>query len=247
MTAAFGIWIVLLGQPGVELPGSPWRLQPQNPAVPPGQESILDPQVASALHRLETYDPYAAGIIKSSLDANRSNAATAARRFPTTPVYTPPPPSSGQVRQPSYGYYTPPPFVSGQAQRPVSRYQGPYSPRQLSASRVSSMQGRLPQMPTALPAKPFSDYTPPPPLSRYDLYRYDNNFDGINRYMAAPLARQQQFMNQTRANVQDLQSAARYQQQDLEQLDRRTQPAHGTSAPASYFMNFRQYYPGFGQ
>ena len=83
--------------------------------------------------------------------------------------------------------------------------------------------------------------------------------------MAAPLPHQQQLMSLTRANVQDLQSAARcqgqdlrqldprtqpsaarYQGQDLWQLDPRTQPTHGTSAPG-YFMNFHQYYPGFGQ
>jgi hypothetical protein len=246
MTAVCGIWILLSGQVGATLPDSPWQLQPQNAATPAGQSLIVDPQVDAALRRLETYDPYATRIIRSTLDVNRSNAAAAARRFPTTPVYTPPPANNGQPQQPAHGYYTPPPLGSGPVPPPAYGPQGPYSSRQLSTSRVSSMQGHLPQMPTALPAKPFSDYTPPPPLSHYDLYRYDNDFSLVNRYMAAPLARQQQFMNQTRANVQDLQTATRYQQQNLQQLDRRTQPAHGTSAPG-YFMNFRQYYPGFGQ
>jgi len=245
MTATLGIWIMLIGvTPGES--DNPWELKWQNPAGPTNEMPILDREATQALQKFEAYDPRAAGVIKSTLKLARSSSIERARRFPTTPTYVPPPPNFGQAPRPAYGYYTPPPLGSGPARQPVAGYRAPYSPRQLSASRVSSMQGRLPQMPTALPAKPFSDYVPPAPLSHYDLYRYDNDFGAFNRYLAVPLARQQQLMNQTRANVQDLRSAAAYQQQNLQQLDRRTQPTHGTGAPG-YFMNFRQYYPGFGQ
>ena len=101
-------------------------------------------------------------------------------------------------------------------------------------------------MPTVLAEKPFSDYTPPPPLSYYDLYRYDNDFEFVNRYMAAPLATQQNFNQQTRTGLQSLRAAERYQQQNIQQLDRRTQPTHGASG-SGYYMNFHNYYPGFGQ
>ena len=120
------------------------------------------------------------------------------------------------------------------------------------------LQGRPPSAPSAVGGKPFGNYTPPPTISPYmNLYR--EGVTGIDNYNALvrPVIEQQQRNQQTQRELSRLQQSTRAQTSNLQRLNQQTNPyqravpGYGSAGqqsqrPAGY-MNYHQYYPGFGR
>lgn len=101
----------------------------------------------------------------------------------------------------------------------------------------------LPQPAPALGGqKPFADYRQPSPVSPYmNLYQpHAFGVDPYNQFVRPQLA-QQAFNQQTQSQIQNLQSANNTQGAALQYYHDQMMPIRGAT-----FMQFQQYYPGFG-
>ncbi len=124
----------------------------------------------------------------------------------------------------------------------------PYVTSPVVAPPAAAVYGAA-SSPTDVRDKPFSDYRPSSPISPYmNLYRF--NPSGIDNYnlFVRPALEQQSFNRQAGAELRTLRSATQFQGAAIQQLDQRGHPWHGQGLQpsAATFMNYGQYYPGFG-
>jgi hypothetical protein len=93
------------------------------------------------------------------------------------------------------------------------------------------------------PTKPFANYSPPPAISPYmDLFQ--NNAGALDNYnqFVRPRIQQNRANQAFGGQIGGLQRAARRQGAAIHQLNR----IQGTIAP-QYFMNYQDYFSGFGK
>ena len=130
-----------------------------------------------------------------------------------------------------------------------------------AAYAVPQATGELdgPRRPTSLPSaagqKPFSGYEPPPTLSPYmNLYR--DPVGGIDNYNALvrPVIEERRRAQSVQHELNRLRRAASVQGRNINQLERRTNPYQRRAASPNssgqqpaMFMNYNNYYPGFGK
>jgi hypothetical protein len=101
--------------------------------------------------------------------------------------------------------------------------------------------------PVARPGKPFAGYTAPPTTSPYmNLYRRGAGDSDNYTTLVRPLVEQQHENRVFGGEIRGLQSATRLQTSALYKLGKQPQTQAGTTAP-EYFMNYRDYYPGFNR
>ncbi|MCR4415712.1 MAG: hypothetical protein NUV77_25140 [Thermoguttaceae bacterium] len=125
----------------------------------------------------------------------------------------------------------------------------PYVTNPLPISPAPAGYGAPPSA-SALHEKPFSDYRPSSPISPYmHLYRF--NPSGIDNYnlFVRPVIEQQAFNRQATRELHTLRSAAQSHGAAIDRLDQGGHPwlGRGLQPTAATYMNFRQYYPGFGR
>lgn len=184
--------------------------------------------------------------------ASGGQAATVPR-----PAYVPTPPTPGgpAPTRPSVGLYAPPAmFGPGSSQAvpqstlpSTASYINPFASAQGSINSVPSRQPNMPAAPSVLPTKPFTGYTPPPAVSPYlNLYRFDNDFGGVNNYytLVQPMVQQQAYNQRLQNDLRSLEAATRIQSQSINQLDQRTDYLYGIPPGGSY-MNFGGFYPSY--
>jgi hypothetical protein len=98
-------------------------------------------------------------------------------------------------------------------------------------------------------AKPFSGYRAPSNSSPYmDLYRPGSVLGGYDNYtnLVRPRLDQQNLNRQVTNDVRGLEMSTQAQGQTIQQLDQSNRGAGRTNV-GDYYMNFRQYYPGYGR
>lgn len=99
--------------------------------------------------------------------------------------------------------------------------------------------------PYVLDQKPFTGYSPGPVVSPYmNLYLGNNGAGIVNNYYSVvqPMLQQQNMNRQTEQSLRELRIQNRLQQSQLQQLNRQTPGAQGSS-----FMNYGGYYPSIGR
>ncbi len=132
----------------------------------------------------------------------------------------------------------------------------------------AAMASRMPRPSSALPTKPYSNYSPPPVLSPYmNLFRNDSDFGRVNNYysLVKPQLDQRAYDQRMQNQIQLLQNQARTQAQELNRLNLQgnTVPTlkqgtvapqtplgaqgpvlpQGPVVPQNPLMNWQNYYP----
>jgi len=81
-----------------------------------------------------------------------------------------------------------------------------------------------------------------------NLFRPDNDLGTINNYysLVKPLVDQQNANAMFGGQIRGLQNSNYLQGTAIQQIGRETQALQGIATP-QYFMNYQEYYPGFGR
>jgi hypothetical protein len=184
-----------------------------------------------------------------------TDPSAVAERYPWAPPTAGSPPGEGAVEQRptvggSSGAYSAPgpsrsvPYIRPRAGRPAYRGTGSYpsyASQQARMPRLDLTQGS-PYSASATVSKPFAGYTRARATSPYmELNRTDygyNVIDPYNQYVRPQLERMS-------AN-QQLGREIRGLQHSVQTLGRQTQSLRGVIIP-QYYMNYGNYYPGFGR
>jgi hypothetical protein len=156
--------------------------------------------------------------------------------------------------------------------QPIAPTASPYRPRShtltdqgrrtpnVSGSAALMIPGGLPQtgqtmqnMQGGLPAateKAFSSYRPPSGISPYmNLFRTGNALGTIDNYttLVRPELDQRYLNRQLGQDVQGMQQRARMQQLQMQQLNQQQNRAPQGIGTPQFYMNYGNFYPGYGQ